>query len=68
MLEHKYRTFVIALLFLVVLGAVIYFHATDSGEGFRERLEGMLALLLPALMDSGMEQRKRTRASLPGGQ
>ncbi len=65
MLEHKYRVIAIAIAFVVVLGTLVAFHLTDTGQGLRERLEGMLALLVPALLDALAERRKRATIAPP---
>jgi len=53
--SHNTRTILIAVAFVVVLGTVLTMYLTgtsESAEGLVERLEGMLVILAPALLDS----------------
>lgn len=54
------RTYLIGAAFLAVLIAVVVLHAIGSdADGFLGRLEGMLAILLPAVMHSAADERRR---------
>ena len=62
MVTHKLRLILIFVLFLVAVIALValVIVGKDDGTGFGF-LSGVASTLLPALLDAGAEQQKRTR-------
>lgn len=59
--EHLIRTAAVALAFLATLGTYLYCVATGDLLGTAPRLEGMLLVLGPALLDSARVTRQYTQ-------
>jgi len=59
MVTHSIRLLLILLAALAVLFAYVWMDGQGSETGF---LQGMLAVLLPALIDAGAEAQKRLAA------
>lgn len=65
--EHLWRTGVIAALLIFIGAAVLVLAVTHEAPDLRARLEGALALLFPALLDSlrVAKQQHRSLVALP---
>lgn len=64
MLEHRTRLLLIALLFALVLLAAVVLQALGRFEGeLAGALTAGLGIFGPALIDAGLEQRRRGRVS-----
>lgn len=60
-MEHRTRLFIIAALTFSVLVAIVVLSALGVAPDLAARLEGALAVLLPAILDAGQEQRKQAK-------
>jgi hypothetical protein len=60
--EHLWRTGVIAALLIFIGAAVLVLAVTHEAPDLRARLEGALALLFPALLDSLRVAKKQHKA------
>lgn len=67
--EHLIRTLATAIAFLAILGVYLYLSAIDAAPPVTARLEGMLAVLTPAVLDTvrvgnreRVESRRRSTA------
>lgn len=61
--EHTIRTAAILLAWLGIGAVYLYLLVTGASDGVAARLEGMLAVLTPAVLDT-MRVAKRERTSL----
>lgn len=65
--EHLVRTLIVAIAWLAVLGAYLFLLLTGDAEGVAARLEGMLAVLTPAMLDTLRVARRERRRPSPMG-
>ncbi len=66
--EHLIRTLATLLAFFTILGAYIYLSATETAPALAGRLEGMLAVLTPAVYDTlrvGKRERIQRESTTP---
>jgi len=66
--EHLIRTLATLAAFFVILAAYIYLAATETAPALAGRLEGMLAVLTPAVYDTlrvGKRERTQRASSAP---
>lgn len=64
--EHLIRTVTVGLAWLGVGAAYVYTLLSGDAHGVSARLEGMLAVLTPAMLDTlRVARRDRRRSSLP---
>ena len=64
--EHLIRTLATLIAFFTILVAYLYLSATESAPALAGRLEGMLAILTPAVLDTlrvGKRERVHQRES-----
>ena len=61
--EHLIRTIATTVTFMAILGVYLYLSATETAPAVAGRLEGMLAVLAPAVLDTvRVGSRERTIA------
>lgn len=61
--EHLIRTVATTVAFLAILAVYLYLSVTETAPGVAGRLEGMLAVLTPAVLDTvRVGKRERTIA------
>lgn len=64
--EHPIRTVATTVAFLAILGVYLFLSATETAPGVTGRLEGMLAVLTPAVLDTvRVGNRERRQSVVP---